>query len=287
MIQARLSNVSSDEGKFTSAKFSYEEALKKCGFSNSLSFSPPSDSPTQKRKRSRNIIWFNPPFSMHVSTNIGKNFLKLVCKHFPPAHRYHKTFNKNNLKISYSCMSNMKAVINQQNKKLLSINSSPIRNSTSSQPKSLTRNNNPAEKSCNCRQKETCPLNGKCLQKRVVYQATVRTNLLSKSFIGSCETTFKTRYNNHKQSFKNVTHRHVTALSQFIWKLKESNTDFNITWKIVASVSENFCKGRTCSLCLTEKAVIIKEDPTNILNARGEILNKRRHRNKFKLRRIH
>ena len=29
MIQARLSNLSSDEGKFTSAKFSYEEALKK------------------------------------------------------------------------------------------------------------------------------------------------------------------------------------------------------------------------------------------------------------------
>ena len=224
---------------------------------------------------------------MHVSTNIGKNFLKLVCKHFPPAHRYHKIFNKNNLKISYPCMPNMKAVINQQNKKLLSINSSPIRNSTSSQPKSLTRNNNPAEKSCNCRQKETCPLNGKCLQKRVVYEATVRTNLLSKSYIRSCETTFKTRYNNHKQSFKNVTHRHDTALSQFIWKLKESNTDFNLTWKIVASVSENFCKGRTCSLCLTEKAVILKEDPTNILNSRGEILNKCRHRNKFKLRRIH
>ena len=52
MIQARLSNLSSDEGKFTSAKFSYEEALKKSGFSNSLSFSPPSNFPTQKRKRS-------------------------------------------------------------------------------------------------------------------------------------------------------------------------------------------------------------------------------------------
>ena len=174
----------------------------------------------------------------------------------------------------------MKAVINQQNKKLLSINSSPINNSTSSKPKSLTRNSNPAEKSCNCRQKETCPLNGKCLQKRVVYEATVRTNLLSKFYIGSRETVFKTTYNYQKLSFKNVTHRHDTALSKFIWKLKESNTDFNATWKIVASVSENFCEGRTRSLCLTEKAVIIKEDPTHILNTRGEILNKCRHRNK-------
>ena len=63
-------------------------------------------------------------------------------------------------------MPNMKAVINQQIIKLFSINSSPISNSTSSQPKSLTRNNSPAEKSCNCRKKETCLLNGKCLQKR-------------------------------------------------------------------------------------------------------------------------
>ena len=230
---------------------------------------------------------------MHVSTNIGKKFLKLVCKHFPPVHWYHKIFDINNLKISYSCIPNMKAVINQQNKRLLLINSSPISNSTSSQPKSLTRKNNPAEKSCNCRKKETCPLNGKCLQKRVVYEATVRTNLLSRSplvkikIIGSCKTAFKTRYNNHKQSFKNVTHRHDTALSKFIWKLKVSNTDFNLTWKKVASVSENFCEGRTFSLCLTEKAVIIIEDPNHILNTRGEILNKCHHRNKFKLRRIH
>ena len=168
----------------------------------------------------------------------------------------------------------MKPAINQQNKKLLSFNSSLVSNSTSSQPKSLIRKRNLAEKSCNCRKKETFPLNGKCLQKCMMYEATVCTNLLSRSYIRSCETTFKTRYNNHKQSFKNITPCHDTALSKFIWKPKESNMDFNFTWKIVASVSGNFCKGRTCSLCLTEKADIIKEDPTHILDTRGEILNK-------------
>ena len=107
-------------------------------------------------------------------------------------------------------MPKMKAVINQQNEKLLSINFSPTSNSTLSQLKSKI---NPAEKSCNCRKEETCPLNGKCLQKRVAYKATVRTNLLSRSYIGSCTTAFKTRYryHNHKQSFKNITHRHDTA----------------------------------------------------------------------------
>ena len=33
--------------------------------------------------RKRNIIWFNPPYSMNVQTNIGREFLNLVGKHFP------------------------------------------------------------------------------------------------------------------------------------------------------------------------------------------------------------
>ena len=36
-----------------------------------------------KEKRKRNIIWFNPPFSLGVKTNVGKKFLALVDKHFP------------------------------------------------------------------------------------------------------------------------------------------------------------------------------------------------------------
>ena len=220
---------------------------------------------------------------MHVSTNIGKQLLKLVNKHFPSTHRYHKIFNKNNLKISYSCMPTMKTIIDQQNRKLLSITSPSPGEST--QPLHTVRKKK-TEKTCNCRNKDLCPLNQKCLQERVVYKATVQTSLQSKSYIGSCATTFKTRYNNHKQSFKHINHRNDTALSKFIWKLKEANTDFTLSWSIVSSVSKNFCKGKTCHLCLTEKAFIIKEDPVNALNTRGEILNKCRHLNKYKLKKI-
>ena len=35
------------------------------------------------RKRNRNIIWFNPPFSKNVATKIGRYFLNLLGKHFP------------------------------------------------------------------------------------------------------------------------------------------------------------------------------------------------------------
>ena len=59
MMQARLSNLSSDEDKCTNAKFSYEKVLKK--WFQQFTLFPPSNFPAQKRKRSRNMIWFKPP----------------------------------------------------------------------------------------------------------------------------------------------------------------------------------------------------------------------------------
>ena len=46
----------------------------------------------------------------------GKVFLKLLKKHFPASHVLHKIFNKNTVKISYSCM---KTVISSHNKSIL------------------------------------------------------------------------------------------------------------------------------------------------------------------------
>ena len=69
-----------------------------------------------KRSRKRNIVWFNPPYSDHVKPNIGKEFLKLIAIHFPHHHRLHEICNKNNIKVSYSCMPNMAAIISKHNK---------------------------------------------------------------------------------------------------------------------------------------------------------------------------
>ena len=35
----------------------------------------------------------------------------LIEKHFPNNHKYCKIFNKNDVKISYSCMANIKSII--------------------------------------------------------------------------------------------------------------------------------------------------------------------------------
>ena len=103
-ISRRLSNNSSNEEIFNTAKTEYETALKNSGYSAPLSFTqrrPP------KRQRKRNIIWFNPPYSKNVKTNIGKICIKLINKHFPRSSDLHKIFNRNTLKLSYSCTENM------------------------------------------------------------------------------------------------------------------------------------------------------------------------------------
>ena len=70
-------------------------------------------------------------------------------------------------------------------------------------------------KSCNCQQKNTCPLNGNCLQSSVIYQATVKrnNNNTSETYIGLTENDFKTRCRNHTASFRHAKHRNSTDLN--------------------------------------------------------------------------
>ena len=115
--------------------------------------------PKPKRNRSRNVIWFNPPYSANVATDIGHKFLQPIDECFSPNHPLHKIFNRNNLKLSYSCMPNVHNIITAHNRTVLNYK----------QPKA-TKN---PDRKCNCRQEESCLLPGKCLTESVVYQATV------------------------------------------------------------------------------------------------------------------
>ena len=65
-------------------------------------------------------MWYNPPYCSSVNINLGKEFLKLVDKHFPDSHFYNKIFNRKTVKISYSCMSNVKTLIQSHNKTVIS-----------------------------------------------------------------------------------------------------------------------------------------------------------------------
>ena len=104
-IAKRISDISSDENIFSNSIPIYLEALKKSGFNDKLIYSTKTaDCDTsEKKKRKRKVIWFNPPFSLNVKTNVGKTFLRLVKRHFPKENPLHKILNKNTLKVSCSC----------------------------------------------------------------------------------------------------------------------------------------------------------------------------------------
>ena len=268
MIEKRISELSHSEIEFNNVKEDYEAALHKSGYTTTLGYKP---QPPKNRKRSRNVIYYNPPFNAAVSTNIGKEFLALLDKHFPPHSKYHKFFNRNTVKISYSCLPNMSSIISSHNKSLLN-----------------KQNDQPELPNCNCR--NTCPMDGTgdCRTQNVVYKATVTPDdtMAPKEYIGISATEFKLRYANHKQSFNNISKRDATSLSQYVWELKERNITYNIKWKIMAKCQPYVCGAKQCNLCIAEKYAILMSDPKITLNKRTELIGKCRHRAKFKLKNV-
>ena len=271
MISKRLSANSSNNFIFTAAAPAYNKGLKENGYKHNIQYKKPDNKFKMKpsnTERKRKIIWFNPPFSNHVHTQIGKIFFQLLDKHFPNSNRFHKIFNRSTIKLSYCCMPNIASIINNHNRKIIS----------------KLHNINPCPTAtCNCKIKSLCPLNGNCLKKSLVYKATLSTDNNSKYYFGLCETTFKTRYYNHQQSFKVSNKRNSTELSKQIWKLKDNNKDYSLSWSIIQEVQPYKCGAQYCNLCVAEKMAILQADNSYLLNKRSEIIAKCRHKNKFLL----
>ena len=110
-INKRLSEISSDKESFDKAKETYQDALNKRGYIKNLTYRKTTPETKHRKNRPRNITWFNPPCSQNVKTKVGKCFLTLIGKHFQKSHPLHRIFNRNTLKISYSCMSNVKTSV--------------------------------------------------------------------------------------------------------------------------------------------------------------------------------
>ena len=84
---------------------------------------------------------------------------------------------------------------------------------------------------CNCRDRNSCPLDGKCRTKNVIYQAEVKSDSGKETYIGLTSNEFKTRYNNHKSTFRHNKNRFSTELSKHICDLKDNSKQFEISWK--------------------------------------------------------
>ena len=156
-------------------------------------------------------------------------------------------FSTDTLKLSYSCMPNMKSIISSHNKHVLSKTNTPIQ-----QPDT-----------CNCRKKPECPLEGNCLQTNVIYQATVTT---------------ETR--NHQTSFRHSKRRNGTELSKHVWNLQDSKKPFRIKWRVFKRCKPYSNVNKKCNLSLYEKFIICKKESCS-LNGRNELASSCPHRNQF------
>ena len=142
-ISKKINNLSVDETTFDKSKDLYNNILAGSGFKNKITFQKQQNTSTvtnNAKNRKRKIIWFNPPLNLNVSTNIGKKFFSLLGKHFSKTHQLQNLLNRNNLKVSYSSLTNFKSVLNGHNKNILNEQEKPS--------------------PCVYRDKTSCPLKG-------------------------------------------------------------------------------------------------------------------------------
>ena len=270
-VNRRLSALSSDAQVFASIPSTHQDALKNSGYDYKLNYNPPS--PTKKRNtrsRKRANLYFNPPYSMSVKTNVGKIFLQLIDKHFPKTNTLSKIINRQKIKLSYRTTQNIKQIISSHNAKVM-------RKSA----------DDPQERSCNCRIKDSCPLEGKCLSDNLIYQATVTSipppqNQTPASqtdppqthtYIGLASTTFKIRIGNHKKSFNHRRYGKETTLSRLVWELKDQGCEYDISWKMIERAQPFSPITGVCALCTTEKWYILFKPELATINKRDEINN--------------
>ena len=134
---------------------------------------------------------------------------------------------------------------------------------------------------CNCRDKQSCPLDGSCRATNVVYQATITTEQdppEKETYIGLTENEFKYRFSNHKTSFKLENHKKETTLSLKVWDLKQEEIPFKLEWKIVGRAKPFSPVTGVCNLCTLEKYCILSNTHQSSLNKREEIFGACRHK---------
>ena len=110
------------------------------------------------------------------------------------------------LHISYSCFPNFPNTIKSYNNR---ISSEEV---AQSKPK------------CNCRQRDTCPLEGNCLNKEIIYQCNLKESTISGgvNYNGFAENTFKSQFYKHRNSVRYECKTNSNELSKHFWEMKRN-----------------------------------------------------------------
>jgi hypothetical protein len=112
-LEPRLVQNSCSEEVFLQAVPDYQMELDRGGYNYKLSYDPPvrPTHPPVRKRGSRRIPWFNPPYSLDMGTNVAKDFLELVDKHFPPGLIFYSICNRSSQIVSYRSLPNKTSLI--------------------------------------------------------------------------------------------------------------------------------------------------------------------------------
>ena len=141
---------------------------------------------------------------------------------------------------------------------------------------------------CNCKKKESYPLQNQCLTPKIIYRADVENDINSetKFYFGLTETPFKEEFGILTRDFKHKTYPKSTELSKRISNLKETEINQIVKWSIVERIYCN-TKINYCKLCLLEKSYIIDFiDDNRLLNKRNEFISGCNYQNKLLLQNV-
>ena len=92
----------------------------------------------------------------------------------------------------------------------------------------------------------------------------------TQNYVGLTANTFKERYSGHVFNFKHQDSK-GTTLSSHIWKLKNENKRYEISWKILEHARPFTPTNEQCALCTAEKKIIIYQPEKASLNTRNEL----------------
>ena len=268
MVNSRLCGISSNEKVFNEAAPAYQAALKKSGHSHKLEYERPRP---KNRRRKRVITWFNPPFNLACTVNLGREFLKLIDEHFPQnkprKDKLEKIMNRHTIKLSYSGTQSMERIISSHNTKILNERREDVK----------------ASKMCNCQKgQKSCPVDAQCLTSAVVYKATVTASDGDvRTYTGSTDRKFKERLYENRTDANNRSHRHNTKLAGYVWEKKDAGRSIdNVRWQLLKKCHKYEPGGRMCDVCLSEKLSIMKNREHNSLNQRSELMHRCIHKSR-------
>ena len=118
-----------------------------------------------------------------------------------------------------------------------------------------------------------------------MYKATVTSSDNEvKTYTGCTDRTFKKRHYGHISDMKHKENRKNTSLAGYIWEKKDAGKQIvDIKWEILKECTKYQPGNNSCDVCLSEKLCIMKENNSNTLNRRSELMNKCRHKWKWRL----